>query len=159
MTLAYPYDDLTKQSAAAGSIHVRRGTARVLTGYGTYTPFAPGLDQFSEFEMYDIDDWDGYGAKPITRETVVTARRFRRLLPRYAGTPDIAPGADGTIGFEWRSGPDTDRTILIVDVGPGDTIKAVRIRAGRTVESWPSKPLESSVFAFMSALFRSNEPA
>jgi hypothetical protein len=37
-------------------------------------PSAP--DRFTDYELYDVDDWDGYGALSISRETVENARRF-----------------------------------------------------------------------------------
>jgi hypothetical protein len=74
-------------------------------------------DNFSEYEDYDIPGWDGDDAVPISRSTVDAARLLNSLLPR-GPSPDIAPGARGTIGLEWRRGlPDV--SYLLVEVGPG----------------------------------------
>lgn len=55
-------------------------------------------DDLSDYEDYDFEDWDGYGGKPITAETLALARAINDLLKQ---PPHIAPGGDGTIGFEW----------------------------------------------------------
>lgn len=69
---------------------------------------------------YNTADWDGYGAEPITSQTLATARTVAAMLAR---APDIAPGADGTIGFEWRE----DQMLMYIDVGPGNQIQ-IRMR-------------------------------
>jgi hypothetical protein len=114
-------------SGRSGSVPI---TPRSITATGSGVAYdirrlVPDL--FTEFEVYDVPNWDGEDAEPITRETVEAARQFNQFLPRELSPPDIAPGADGTIGFEWREGPRDHRTYIIVEVGPGDTIRARRI--------------------------------
>jgi len=94
----------------------------------TYVQPAAAADEFSEFDEYNFRDWDGYDADPITPETVSAARALKRMFLSDVLTPDIAPGADGTIGFEWRTGsPDrTDR--IFIEVGPGDRLNAREIK-------------------------------
>jgi len=84
-------------------------------------------DRLTEFEGYDSPNWDGKNALPITLITVQAARRFSQLLRRDVAPPDIAPGADGTLGFEWRHGPRGNRRFVLVEIGPGDIIKARKI--------------------------------
>lgn len=83
-------------------------------------------DMFSEYEEYTEPNWDGYGAAPISLLTVQAAREYAATLsPEELVTVDIAPGGDGSIGFEWR----TDSSIRMVDVGPDGRIvsKTVKI--------------------------------
>jgi len=49
--------------------------------------------------------WDGYGAMPITAQTIATARRAMRLFPSAWGDVHPAPGGDGSIGFEFSACP------------------------------------------------------
>lgn len=54
-------------------------------------------------KMERTGDWDGEGAKPITKTTCGEALDFSReidatLLPRPNA---ICPGTDGSIGFSW----------------------------------------------------------
>lgn len=62
-----------------------------------------------EYEGYNVGNWDGYGAEPIKPETLAFAQKLAALLERK---PDDAPGGDGSICWEWRSGDD----ILCLDV-------------------------------------------
>jgi hypothetical protein len=123
-----------------------------------YGAWQAGPDEFSDYESCDFSDWDGNGAKPITAATIQAARRLKALLPPDAGSPDIAAAADGTIGFEWRSSPNQDRTITLVEVGPGDTVKASRFYTSRMPESWAPVPVRS-VDRLLRELFPSNVAA
>ena len=48
------------------------------------------------------DNWDGYGARPITSQAYFEALRFIDLLPDDLPLPDVVPEPRGQIGFEWR---------------------------------------------------------
>jgi hypothetical protein len=97
-------------------------------------------DRFTDYEFYDVDDWDGYGALPISRETVESARQFFLQIPRRFDYVDIAPGADGTIGFEWRFGTGNNRSFVLIDVGPGDVLSARKIDPrGKTTSFIPAQ--------------------
>jgi hypothetical protein len=98
-------------------------------------PRAP--DRFTDYELYDVDDWDGYGALPISRETVENARRFFLQIPRRFDYVDIAPGSDGTIGFEWRFGTGLNLSFVLIDVGPGDLVSARKIDPSGKITSFP----------------------
>ena len=49
-------------------------------------------------------DWDGYGALPITAEGCSHARTFIALTPKGMLMPEISPTSNGTISLEWESG-------------------------------------------------------
>jgi hypothetical protein len=94
-----------------------------------------GPNEFTEYESYNLPGWDGFDAQAISAETIHEARNFALLLPRELRSADIAPGADGTIGFEWRTGSGDQRVVTIVDIGPGDRVVARRLSStGKTVE-------------------------
>src|SRR2546429_568723 len=82
---------------------------------------------FLGFSEYAIRDWDGDGAEPITSETLDFARRVHSALPRALRPADIAPGGDGTIGFEWQEGPAERRKFTIIKVGPDDRVAARKL--------------------------------
>jgi hypothetical protein len=109
-------------------------------------------DDFSEYEALDERGWDGYDAEPITAETVIAARRFNDRWPRSVRSPDIAPGSDGTIGFEWRLGKDESRTTIQIEVGPGDIICGRRERSGR-VEHFQPRPLNIGTYLLIKSFF------
>lgn len=58
-------------------------------------------------------NWDGYGADPISRQTLSAMRQMLvRLLPSPATPGSIVPGADGSLQAEWHLG-DTSFGLLI----------------------------------------------
>jgi hypothetical protein len=58
--------------------------------------------ELAEYEGYNTTNWDGYGAEPVTPETLAFARTIAELLK---SAPDAAPGGDGSVCFEWVNGP------------------------------------------------------
>jgi hypothetical protein len=78
----------------------------------------PTNDPLRGYERYSVPNWDGYDAEPISAETISAARSFLKMLPTRLGSPDIAPGSDGTIGFEWIFEDQKTRK-LFIDIGPG----------------------------------------
>ena len=111
-------------------------------------------DEFSEYEMYAVEDWDGYGADPISIQTVQAARGFKRMLARETPEPDVAPGSDGTIGFEWRFGPPEERRFLLIDIGPADQVTARRIAEDGTVRASAPTSVDQGGRALIDQLFR-----
>jgi hypothetical protein len=156
----YKYDDSPQYNWASRQVTYRDSLSTSSSGtVGHYRAPVQTVDQFSDYDDYDFPDWDGYGAIPISKETVNAARRLFRLLPRAASDPDIAAAGDGTIGFEWRSDVTPDRTIIFIEVGPGEMVKASRFYSDRPAEIWSPKPIGMGVYSFISALFPPNDPA
>jgi len=56
------------------------------------------------YRQCSFDDWDGYDAAAISKETYFEARRLLRLIPSSCPLPDILPEPEGEIGFEWYRG-------------------------------------------------------
>jgi hypothetical protein len=155
MSLAYP---VAEYPVSTTSLRVRarpdqlRPLARAV-GASRYSSTAPVPDEFSGYELYKVPDWDGYGAEPITSETVQAARSFKLLLPMDAPQPDIAPGGDGTIGFEWRSGSPGMRSLILVDIGPGDLITPRRVNEAGRIERLEPTQLGTGARALVAQLF------
>ncbi|MCU7904396.1 MAG: hypothetical protein KZQ76_00840 [Candidatus Thiodiazotropha sp. (ex Epidulcina cf. delphinae)] len=63
------------------------------------------LDELRETyqECYE-DNWDGYGALPVSQATYDEAVRFLNALPSWLPVPGIVPEPSGDIGFEWNYG-------------------------------------------------------
>ena len=156
MSIAYDLNNRWS-SAGAGKIDVRL-QSKSIGGAARYSP-TKVIDEFSDYEAYDFAGWDGYLAVPIGAETLRAARRFKQLLPRRVPKPDIAPGADGTIGFEWRSGPPSRRTVTFIEIGPGDAVKALRVYpSAKSPATWPQRPVRVETLDFISLLFPPDEP-
>ena len=65
------------------------------------------------------ENWDGYGAKPMTPLDHYQAFRFLEALPPHVPTPEVSVDPDGEAAFEWYRGP---RHILSVSVGWNSTL-------------------------------------
>lgn len=59
------------------------------------------------------DDWDGYGALPVSEETVLNAYQFIEALPLDYPLPSIGAEPDGHLTLEWYRHP---RWILSVSI-------------------------------------------
>lgn len=84
-------------------------------------------DPLHELDQYNFEGWNGADAAPITPETFAAARALLNELPNV----HCAPGADGTIGFEWQPNEGPLKK-LFIDIGPADKFSAyVRLRDDR----------------------------
>jgi hypothetical protein len=107
----------------------------------------PYFDPFSEFlAAYGDDDWDGCGAVALSAEVLASARSFYRHITLFLRTalprPLIAPGADGSIGFQWhfQSG---EYTKIFVELRPGNVIRSYCVRrADGVLEKQPPEPIQ-----------------
>ena len=50
-----------------------------------------------------LENWDGYGALPISPATKQNAIDALEVILRDAPTPDIIPNPNGTLSFEWET--------------------------------------------------------
>lgn len=58
----------------------------------------------SLIEVYkecSVADWDGYGANPVSKESVFEASRFIDLIPSSFPMPHVIAEPSGEIGLEW----------------------------------------------------------
>ena len=70
------------------------------------------IQEFNEMlHECSIEDWDGYGALPLTLQAVKEAARFIDLLPIEVPDPDTAALPNGDVGFQWTFGRDRILTI------------------------------------------------
>jgi hypothetical protein len=133
------YSRLTRHQVSSSQYtHVPKSVSRLALASQEYKLKEPTPDRFSEYEAYEVDDWDGYGAEPIHAATVAWARSFFNMLPRGHLIPDVAPGADGTIGFEWAINQGNERQFIYVDVGPTERFRARRMSSdGALIDELP----------------------
>lgn len=83
----------------------------------------------------NTSDWDGYGAKPISREAAQAAESIIQNIGKLAATsdillPEISPAPDGTVLFDWLKGEDRfslaiseDKNLIYAMVGPSRRVK------------------------------------
>jgi hypothetical protein len=110
-------------------------------------------DPFAGFEGYASPNWDGYGAEPITQDTVDAGRALLSLLPREWRAPAIAPAADGSIGFEWDREDGPIRTVF-VDIGPGKEWRSYWRKDSGERGFTPRQRIDRTTAVSISDLFR-----
>jgi hypothetical protein len=66
-----------------------------------------------------VENWDGYGALPLSNLSVETAKEFIRLLPDSLAMPEIAPEPDGSVSLDWM--PSRYRTFSL-SIGESDQL-------------------------------------
>jgi hypothetical protein len=72
------------------------------------------------FKDYSESNWDGYGARPISRDAFVEGQRIIDLLSGSPlPLPEILPESGGEIAFEWRN---RDR-VFVASVKGNQTIE------------------------------------
>lgn len=82
---------------------LKRDLAQTITIGGLYEESQNSIPE--AFGWAAVDNWDGYGAKPIDPDSCSRAIQFSKLLPTYVPRPDIDIDTDGEVRFEWYSGP------------------------------------------------------
>jgi hypothetical protein len=136
---------------AAGSFATNAALGEFSSGFDIDI-WEPIPDTLFGYEKYSVRNWDGYDADPITAETLAAARSLMRMLPSTFGPPDVAPGADGTIGLEWiiSSGP---LKKLFIDVGPGKVWSGYWRRANGVKQSLRPTPITPLTQVALQKLF------
>lgn len=46
-------------------------------------------------------DWDGYGAKPVSQDSVCLVRKFLKMLPDDISYPNLEPEPNGALSMTW----------------------------------------------------------
>jgi hypothetical protein len=97
---------------------------------------AMGAEQVIREELADVweecseDNWDGYDALPVSRESFLYAQRFLLSLSLGSRRPSVSATPNGDVTLEWYSSPRRSLTIAITSdgelhyaalLGPGHT--------------------------------------
>ncbi len=120
------------------------------------TPFRQeptNVGPLSGFDVYMNRNWDGLDADPITQGTIDAARELIGALPTDVAPPDVAPGADGTIGLEWISDSGPLRK-LYLDVGPGKVWRAYWRRTSGETGRVSHQAIDEEISGQIAAFFK-----
>jgi hypothetical protein len=69
------------------------------------------LDEISE--ECNTDDWDGYGAVPVSNDALAKARDFIAAFPPNLPAPEVSASASGEVLFDWIQNQDRMVTVAI----------------------------------------------
>jgi len=71
-----------------------------------------------DFDFAMTPNWDGEGARALSRLVINLARMFLDRFGPADAQLDVAPGADGSLALTWGDG----HSYMYLDVGPNDTV-------------------------------------
>lgn len=80
------------------------------------------MNILKEFSSFDESGWDGFNAEPVSSKTAMLAVEIVASLPGSWRDYDAAPGADGSVCFEWVRG----QKIIALDVNANGHVVASR---------------------------------
>ena len=94
----------------------KRPSSRMVVGTST-TQAVADLDRL--YAEASTENWDSYGASPVSWPSLVNAKRFISYLPSQLPVPEISADPDGEVAFEWYAKPNY---VLAVSVGADGTL-------------------------------------
>jgi hypothetical protein len=80
-----------------------------------YTSTLAELDQL--VEECSTGNWDGYGARPVSRDSSKATARFLNMLPLGTPRPSVGADPDGEITLEWHAAPRRTLSVSIASDG------------------------------------------
>lgn len=89
---------------------------------GVQTKITKVLDEISTECMNE--DWDGYGAKPISDDACKALLGFISQVPASLPVPEVVPESDGDVGLEWHV--NNDRWLIMSFNGRGEVHYAAK---------------------------------
>ena len=96
------------QTIRRGRRHLRNSNA---LGSGT-------IDELgSVWDECRVPNWDGYGAIPVSQDTLRNAYVLLESLPAGFPAPSIGAEADGALTFDWYRSPRRTVSVSINDTG------------------------------------------
>jgi len=116
----YPINSGVSSESTTVRIRLRKVRRRNWQSYTMGLRLADLIDNLIEvYKECSEENWDGYGAKPITRKVYHEALHLIALLPPSLPLPNIVPEPDGSIGFEWYK---EKRNIFVISIGGNNII-------------------------------------
>lgn len=107
----------TGTSSSARWLSERREEIRkhLLTSFVVSRTTGSALSELNEVRVEAAEaGWDGHGARPISFDAYLYARRFLEALPTTAPSPEVSADPDGEISLDWVFGP---RKALTLSIG------------------------------------------
>lgn len=84
--------------------------------FGTNKTFEELAMAYNEFQE---ENWDGYGALPVSKDILILAEHFLKALPLGTRNPSIGAEPDGHLTLEWYHSP---RKLLSLSISAEGTL-------------------------------------
>src|SRR5436853_75318 len=103
LNCAIPRESWAREVSERNGVSVGLGQQVAEKAVEDAGPWEPAVRKIITYQHLG-DNWDGFGAKPPSRELLVSAVGLAYLLSEEGVEPPhrIAPGVDGCITLEWQ---------------------------------------------------------
>lgn len=97
--------------------------------------------------------WDGHGARPVSFDAYLYARRFLEALPTTAPSPEVSADPDGEVSFDWVFGP---RKALTLSIGSNGRCSYAWIRGKQKSRGteWLDDEVPTNILGALAQLVR-----
>ena len=118
-------------------------------------PLYVTLESISEtWRECSNENWDGYGAQPISHYTYMEAIIFLTLIPPSVPMPEVVPEPAGEIAFEWYKGKGR---VFVASVGGQNVIKYAGLfgenNKAHGTESFHNGELPKNIVSYIRRVF------
>jgi hypothetical protein len=146
----------TGQSSSAKLLSELREEIRkhLLTSLAVSRTTDSALSELNEIRVEAAHaGWDGYGARPVSFDAYLQARRFLEALPTTAPPPEVSADPDGEVSFDWVFGP---RKALTLSIGANGRCSYAWIRGKRTSRGteWLDDEVPTNIVSALAQLVR-----
>ena len=108
--------DATGETAQYIAKQSNEGRCRMQSAYSLGLGVMGAVDELRIMvKQCSVENWDGYGAAPVTLETFRQAKKVLEALPLGTIAPTVGAEPDGHITLEWYKTP---RRTLSVSISP-----------------------------------------
>lgn len=114
--------------------------------FGTSKIFEELRMAYNEFQ---VENWDGYGALPVSKDTYLLADHFIKALPLGTKSPVFGAEPDGDLTLEWYQSP---RQLLSLSISSDGTLHYAALFGSS--KSYGSEPFAGKVPENIMALIR-----
>jgi hypothetical protein len=89
--------------------HIDLISSSVIGSFGRNLIYWRQLEEISNLGV----DWDGYGALPLEKQSVLNTRKILEMMPKEFPVPDLTPNPNGTISLDWE----ISNIVISVEIG------------------------------------------
>lgn len=86
------------------------------------------------------ENWDGYGARPVNRESCLGVIELALALPNSLPTPEVVAEPDGDVSLVWCTGP---RRTVVLSLRPNSKLLYSAIIGGK--QDWCTEHFDGSL--------------
>jgi hypothetical protein len=129
----------------------------LLTSFAVSRSAESALSELNETRVEAAcNGWDGHGARAVSFESYLYARRFLEALPTTAPPPEVSADPDGEVSLDWTFGP---RKALTLSIGVDGRCSYAWIRGKQKSRGteWFDDEVPANVLSALAQLVRDSQ--